>query len=249
MSIAQRASAERGIDRAGPDGVHPVKCIDVKALQEPLGLGEAAGEDDDVALEGSSVFQRDLSGLNRLHVAVGLDEDADFVQGGRHPPHQPGPALANKGQPPLLQGCIAPIKPRNTGIGQQRSPCRRSIVGVSSFERSAQLGRQADVVSWPKRPYADHVKAVHSRTGEHHGHAADLLDHLHQRTALEEQMEAVAKGRTVNGLRRRTPAQSVGAVQHHHVMTGRDGVKGSGQAGDTRTNHRHSCHDAAMGCG
>ena len=61
-------------------------------------------------------------------------------------------------------------------------------------------------------------------------------------------MEAVAKGRTVNGLRRRPPAQSVGAVQHHHVMAGRDG-KGSGQAGDTCTNHRHSCHDAAMGCG
>ena len=226
----------------------PLKGRFVHRLQQPFGLGRTTSEDHDIAVKRSPVFKRNLASLDRVHLAIRLDEHTDFIQRRGHPSNHACPSFTDHRQPALLQPCVPVAEPHHARVREQCSSCGGVRSRVCLFQLPTELRSQSDVVAWAKRANTDDVEAVHSWTGEHDRQAADLLHDLHQRASLVEQMQAVTKGRAVHGLGGCPSTESVGSVEHHHMMTCRNGIQSGGQAGDACTNHRHSNHGLGRGC-
>ncbi len=217
-------------------------------MQQPFGLGRTTSEDHDIAVKRSPVFKRNLASLDRVHLAIRLDEHTDFIQGRSHSSNHACPSFTDHRQPAFLQPSVPVAELHHARARQQSSSSGGVRSRVCLFQLSTEFCSQSDVVARAKRADAHNMEAVHSWTGEHDRQAADFLHDLHQRASLVEQVQTVAKGRSVHGLGGCPSTEPVGSVEHHHVMTCGDGIQGGGQAGDARTNHRHSNHGLGRGC-
>ena len=139
MKIAQWSSREGYVKGAGADGLDRFKRPFVHGMQQPFCLRESTGENHDIALERATVFKRNVSPVHSFDLAVGLDENTDFVKGRCHSSDQAGPAFTDHGQPMFLERRVPIVKLRNTRACQQGGSSSRGGTSVCPLQFSAKF--------------------------------------------------------------------------------------------------------------
>ena len=108
-------------------------------MKQPFCLRVAAGENHDIALKRAAVFKRNVPSVHGFDLAIGLDENTDFVKGRCHSSDQAGPAFTHHGQPMFLERRVPFVKLRNARACQQGGSSSRGGSPVCPLQFAAEF--------------------------------------------------------------------------------------------------------------